>query len=538
MSSEALEYVIRIRGGSEGAAEIRKVDDAIGGTTGRVKTLGEESTRSTKKLGGMAGGVRGVGKALLAAGAGFVAWEAGKKAFGFTEELVKSTKQLTAATGMSTAESSRWAGVTAAVGGNAGQSAMAFQKLASAAQKQTDATHKGIAAHKLISSAALAGTQPLERLGISTAYLEKHQKNLGPVMEEVVSKIHGMSNSTARASVLSNLFGRGWKQLSPILLEGKDHLDGLLKAAKEMGVELKGNSADALEQLREKQIRASLATESLRLRFTELAAKPMGDVLQGFSALTLAIEKNEWGKFNEQAVKIGTTFTKIAEVILPHVAESFGHMAPIILKAFVHGFMSASLGGQAVIAAVLLHKLGLDAAVFRGAGHMAVKAFTATFAGEEASFAIAGTAAGAAFEVAFVAAGVVGAVILGKKIGEILSPAKTEDVGPHGEHWSAERTKGQQRKEESKFHSSLKTPKQRHEAEIVHKRLTGLPIPHQRHAPAAKVPALASGGLPQSPFAAGGRETASVGDIHVHIDGRKLFRVNARQALEEQAAGG
>lgn len=568
--SETLQYLIEIRGGAEGAAEIRKVDDAMGKTAKSTKAVGEESGKAVGKLNSAAGGIRSVGKALFAAGAGFVAWEAGKKSFEFTHEMLLSTKQLTSAFGLSTQEASRWSGVTAAVGGNAGQSAVAFQKLSKAADTQTHATKEAIAAGKIQSAAALEGKGPLEKLGISTAYLEKHQKNLGPVMELLVDRIHKTGDAQTKGAVLSTLFGRGWRQLSPILLEGKEHLEGLMNVAKEMGVELKGDAGKALEEFREKQIRAKLATEGLQLRFTELAAKPMGDLLQGFSSLALAVQHNDWTAFDKQTQKIGETFTHIAQTILPKVAESFGHMAPAVLKGFIHGFGSASLGGQAVIAAVLLTKIGLTKAVLGTLAASSANLFLKPFgvkvqggvvksvekaavisAGEDAAFAEAGATAGGTFSSAFAAAlPVAAAVALGYSAyvvgktafgGNAAEPFGGDPYGrsgpapgehtltPHdrtvlaGEKAVAEKKREDEHKAFVKTHPHFQERATREEEE------KGWRPKKKGYAPSQPWPIL-------PPARAHGSST-EIRDIHVHVDGRKLFTVNARQALQAEAAG-
>lgn len=564
--SEALEYVIRIRGGPESAAQVRLVESAVRSTGGSMKTLGKESELAGTKLGKATSGVRALGKGLIAAGAGFLAWEAGKKSLDFTEELLKSTKQLEHVGGLTTAEASRWAGVTSAVGGNAQQSAMAFQKIANAAEKQVISTQKQIAAGKVANSTIIAGTEPLEKLGLSTAFLEKHQHNLAPVMEAVVDRIGKGNNVIKDSSTLTNLFGRGWKQLSPLLLEGKKHLDDLLGTAKEMGVELKGNAGQALEELREKQIRASLASEGLRLRFTEIAAKPLGDLLQGFSALSIAIQKNEWGKFDKQAVKIGQTFTKIAEVILPHVAETFGHMAPIVLKGFANGFTHASIGGQLVIAGLILTKLGLTKSIFTGLAASSANLFLAPFGlkvrggvvkaveksavvtgAEEGAFAGAGGEAGAAFSGGFAAALTgAAAIALGYSAASV---AKTAFGGNNAEPFGGGifPKSSEKNRHPKKEREALAKQKQQGETVLLPngeeiKEVEGKVV-ERKHAgktvKSARAKELTERERGEGRFAkkASAHDSAEVKDLHLYADGRKILQVNARQIQLAQAAG-
>lgn len=567
MASEAIEFVVKLRGGPTAAADVRKVREEVGKLGGSVKKVGSESGKAAPGLRQAERGITGVGKALIAAGAGFVAWEAGKKAFEFTHELTISTKQLSSAFGLGTQEASRWAGVVAAVGGNSSQAGVAFQKVAAAAEKQTQATRKLIAQEKIHSATTLRGVEPLEKLGLSTAYLEKNQKNLGPVMEKVITNIHGISNAQVKGSVLTNLFGRGWKQLSPILLEGGNHLKHLMDLAKEFGVEI--GSEKGIEDFRERTIESNLATEGLRLRFTELAAKPMADLLKGFSDLSLAIQTGQWDKFNAQAQKMGEVFSHTAEVVIPHVAETAGHLAPIVFKAFVKGFLHASFAGQALIGLLVIKKLGLTEQVFGGAGHFLAGKLAGGMAGESGAISLVGGKFGGLFGKAFIAAAIGAGIysfLKNSDTEEPLSEAFHDIFGGHTalENKNAESQKAERQHylhhragQEAKFQKGRDpyrnlnaTPKLRSEVEAYdhkHHTLLGKPIPKAAMGGHVSMPGLVEVGErgPETLMLPAGAQVdplppGSLRDerpIVLKVDGRTFGIINRRNTLESMAAG-
>lgn len=569
--AESLEYILKVRGGQGGAAEVAKVREQLGKTGSTVEEVGKKSRSATSGLSGLTGGLKHLAGGLIAVGAGFAAWEGARHALEFTHELAIGTNKLATATHMNAQESSRWVAVASAMGVPQTELGQGFTALSRAAEEQATSTGKNVTA--------------FDRLGISQQFVNAHGHDFKAVLDAAVQGMDNLQGGTEKASLEQKVFGRGWQSLNPLLKEGSKHLEEQLGWAKQFGVELGGNTSQQLEELSNQETKATLAGDGLRLSFAKVAEGPLIEMLQGFSQLAGALRTGDWRAFDKEAEHMGDVVSHLVETALPHVAETAGHLAPAVAAGFWRGFQHANLGGELALGLLVAHKFGLDSMAFHAVGGVAMGLFAggvraawgvvalaggaigtafagafesatlaamyawdavAVFAGPEvmAAMASAGAIAGGGFELAFVGALGIIAFELGKKLGEwfhqlhfhfdaarILQgkspiwitedPTKAEAAAASERHLEA-------------FAGTPGILKPGGIAKAAETRI------HQRafhvHADASGPKGSSAAGEAQvTPLAPG--SLAFGGDIVLKVDGRELARITKRQIQSAQAQG-
>jgi hypothetical protein len=531
-----IEFVVKLKGGEQSAAEIRKVESAVSGVGGKMRAVGAESERQGKRVGAFGGGLKKLALGLGALGAGYAAYAGAKNAISYTTTLAKATNVLSKNTSLSAGEASRLAGVTEVMGISAGKLGMLIRNLSQQQVKQAGNTNHSATA--------------FEKLGISQQFAKRHLGDFQGTLSMVLDKLKEHGKTADLVTTKAELFGRGWKEVDGILREGSKGFNKWMETAKKFGVELQ-STAD-ITKLIHAQKEYELALDGLKIKFTQIAAGPLTSLLGGFSNLIKLGKEAKWGSFNREIDKIGGTMSHLAEKVMPRIAESFARIAPAVFKAFVRGFLNANPGAQGLLALVLLSKLGFTSAVFSGAGKKLGGKLVGGMAAESGAFAAAGATLGAAFEVAFLAAAVVGVAILAYKIGKLLSPAEKEYVDPTGKPLSPDQVKTQG-KAEAKHEHALRERSRKEDPGLAHREAA-----YERKRKAAGIPKAAMGGrtvtsglvevgergrevvhLPQGavvdPLRPG--SLADNRPIILKVDGRVLARVNRRETLQSQAAG-
>lgn len=549
MSEQPIEFIIKLRGGQQAAADAKLVDKAISGVGGTMKRVGDSSVAEGKRISAFGGGLKRVALGLGAIGAGYASWSAAKSAITYTTDLAKSTNVLSKATGMSVGQTSSLIAVSGALGVESNKLGMLFVKLGKATIAQAESTGK----HKTA----------FDRLGISQVEARAHLNDTAGMLDIVTHKLATEHVPAAqKAALMTELFGRGWQTLAPLLLEGSTGFGKLTKMAKEFGLELGGNGAESLKKFHEQQVESKLAMEGMQVSFTKLVAGPLGGMLSGFARLTVFARKGQWGEFDKEVGRIGQGFSTLAEKVLPKVAASFAHIAPAVLEAFWKGFVNAPLGAQLLMAGVLATKMGLTGGIFAGIGRGLGGKLAGGVESQAGSMGGVGGRWGGVFGKAFIA----GAIGVG-----IYSFLKnTSSERPLEEAWhsiTGEPNKLDSKREQSAASMAAERAAflKRHHAPTPHTkpfgsniRDPGLRHAAERYARAHHLPGAALGAntltagsllvgergpeILNMPAAAQIKPLApgSLADnrpIILKVDGRVLARVNRREARESQAAG-
>lgn len=542
--AETLEYVVSVRGGAQGAAQVRKLESAVSAAGGTMTRFGGASEKAAKRGAGFTSGLKGMVVQLgLVAGA-YKVVSAAKGAVAYTKTLAEGSAALDKATGLGIQRSSRMLAVAEALDIPTGALATSFKSLSKAAVKQAEDSGKTATA--------------FDKLGITTKFVRDHQHNFNAILDKTLERLSAMPKGIKKNTLESELFGKSFLKLNPLIGGGAQNLHRLLGIASKYGAELKGTDATKqLEELREAQVESRLASDGLRISFTKLAGPSLVSLLKGFAQLKNDIRTNNMADFGKQINKVAEVGEKALVIFEEHAIEGMGQTGPKLAKALWHGFSTASTQNQGLMIGAMLLKFGVAGKAFGFVGGHLADLFTGSFrrrsvkgvagaaaksaavvGAEDAAFAAAGTSAGGAFSAAFaLALPAAAAAALGYSayvVGKTAMPGNAAE--PFGNPYGRSVDKHPETKQEAAY-----TKKVREEpvmtllpnGKLVRNdpsEITAAPrhAPHH-HAPHAKAKAHA-GSVTHS-------DGAHVRDIHVHIDGRKLFTVNARQALLAQAAG-
>lgn len=513
MSDENIGFVVSLRGGSESAAEVRKVKEAITEAGGATRTLGAESRSAAGGASNFAGGLKRMAAGLLAVGAGYKLYNAAKGAISYTKELAESSNALTKATGLTIEESSRYVGVAGALEVSSGQLNMAFKSLAKQTETQSTKTHVSAdssSKHRLavigqelalaalekrmakgtISQAeynlqlekiklnasktesVLAPTKTaFDKLGISQQWVAKHGKDFNAVILEVTKRLNEMKGSPEKTKIETELFGRSWAALNPLLGEGSAHLEHVLAVSKKFGVELKGGINKELEELREAQLESTLASDGLRIAFTKTAAGPMINLLKGFARIKNFAREKNWPAFSKELGKAFTVVEHVVETFELRAIEGFGQIAPKMVTALWNGFKHASLPNKVLLAGIIATKFGLTGAIFSGIGSKLAGNIAGGMAKGEALGAVgtAGGALGGFFGKAFIAAAIGAGLYSFLKNSDTEEPLSEAFHGIFGGETALEKKRGAGQKAERQ--SFLATPKHKTEVSKYNKAL-------------------------------------------------------------------
>ena len=544
-------YTISLRGGEASAATAKKIGGEVEALGGKMRRVGSESEKAAKHTGALGGSLKHLAVGLGAVGAGYAAWSAAKGAISYTADLAKSTRTLSKATGLTVGQSSKLVAVSGALGVESNKLGMVFAKLGKATIAQSEATGKHVTA--------------FDRLGISQAEAKAHLNDTGGMLDLVTRKLATEHIPAAeKAALMTELFGKGWQSLGPLLLEGEAGLGKLTKAAKTYGLEISGKGGAAQKQLHEQMLESTLAMDGLKKSFAETAAGPLGKLLNGFAKLANYARKGEWGKFDGELERLSRQFETVAEKALPKIAEGFAKIAPKVALAFVKGFTHANLGGQLVLAGVLASKLGLTGPIFKSLGGRLMKSMTKGMVATEVVDAAGVTVAGS-FAGAFIAA--LPAALAAGGIAAVFSafmspPTKTVPVNKFDKNFRTGTPIPHAYGGEVKKTTYGYTAKDLREKE--HRETAGGYGATAKYGP-GRVPELggkpahgATGGTITSPglIEVGERgpeivhlpqgamidplkpgSLAAKIDLHVHLDGKDIAHSVRRQTLQSQAAG-
>jgi hypothetical protein len=321
-----------------------KITHAASGTTSRL-------TGAYKKLGTNAKWALG----LVGAGAVFGI----ESAISSTEELSKTTTNLSRNLGFTTRSASEWGAVAQAREISTSALSTSFGTLSS---KMVEAGRKG---GSLLT--------PFHQLGISQEEVEEGAHNFQGGLLRVAQALGEEEGGTKRNAAAKALLGRGYKELLPMFSKGSKGLQEQLHWADEFGVTLSGKTNKGLEDMIEAQRKNKVAMLGLKVSMTTalMPAISAGDEqLQEFistlnSPHLTAEEKIT--RIGQQFNGIETDLIKVIERALPEVASQAGRLGIVAAGSLAKGFVHSNVIGKVAIAGYVFDLLGGKSLALSGA---------------------------------------------------------------------------------------------------------------------------------------------------------------------------
>jgi hypothetical protein len=254
-----------------------------------------------RSLGSAFGGLKGmVGMGLGALGAGGLAFGL-KDIIGKTNEIATETEKFHSISGMGANTSLHYVAALKARGISAEAGGKAFGFLAKNLETAERQQYTFAVAQD---KAAAKGKQTTSLLGVQATAFQKLGINLGSfnrLSEEakfdlITKKFEAMAPGAKKTDLALRLFGRGGKDLLPVLENNNLALTKQMTLAERFFPTLKGGSK-TLDELREKQAESKMAWEGLEFTLGTTLAPVLSQVMGDFSSLIAEVEKGQgaWG---------------------------------------------------------------------------------------------------------------------------------------------------------------------------------------------------------------------------------------------------
>lgn len=215
-----------------------------------LKDTERQADRTTRS---MRSGFGSMGKSAIkgavGVGALFAAYRLAKGAVTDTVELAKASMGLSRVTGMELNQASQLISITKVRGVETQKLTMSFTVLS----KQMEAANKG----------SESATAAFKALGVSQATLKTGDTT--QAFKEAADGLAGMENGSKKTALASQLFGRGYQALFPILDLGSKGIQEQLDLAAKMGAELGTNNPKEIKKGLEAQRTMKLALIGLNV---------------------------------------------------------------------------------------------------------------------------------------------------------------------------------------------------------------------------------------------------------------------------------
>ena len=266
-----------------------------------IDTKGKKAGSAFETFGKVA---KGVGTAVTIAGTGITALGAAvTKVAGQNDVIDKMSQKI----GISTTSYQEWSYAM-------GQSGVDISKLQTAMVKVTDAADKALNGNKAYASS-------FATLGVALTNADGSMRSQEEILNESVLALADMEDTTQRAIIGNDLFGKSFSEMNPLLNEGSDGIAALKDRAHELGIILDEetikssvNFGDILSDLQ--QSLGAVATKGLA---------PLMPALQGAAEALTGLLSGREGAGEEFSSAITDFITKGIDTII--------NMLPTLMEA-------------------------------------------------------------------------------------------------------------------------------------------------------------------------------------------------------------
>ena len=194
-----------------------------------------------------------------------------------------------------------------------------------------------------IDDAKNGSSQAAERfakLGISMDDLSSMSRE--DIFAKVIEGMQGMADSTDRAALANDLFGKSGQELTPLFNETAESTAALKQQAHDLGMIMSDEAVAASADFND-------SLDTLKRTFTGVKNNIMGELLPGFTEIMTGLSellvcgedaKEKIQEGAQQLVdKLSQVFPRIADVLITLVA-SVAEIAPGIIDALVQGVVN------------------------------------------------------------------------------------------------------------------------------------------------------------------------------------------------------
>lgn len=360
-SSNLIDIRMKLSGGRavvSGLSETKTETEKLGKATSKTSRISHAATGTTSRLTTAFKAMGAHAKlafGLVGAGSLFAI----ESAVHNTEELSKTTTNLSKSFGLNVKAASEWGAVAQSREIDARSMSMSF---ASLSKQMVEAARKG-------------GTllTPFHQLGLSQEDVAKGAKNFSFGLNETLEALSAMPGGAKKMTAAKTVLGRGYQTLIPLLNESAMGFKEQLHWASEFGDTLDGKTSKTLEGMRIAQIKNKIAMHGLQVSVAEFltpAIEAGDEQLQNFiktlNSPNLTAEQ-KIKRISTQFQGIEADIIKVIERALPAVAEQAGRLGIVAAKSLGSAFLHANVLGKIAIAGYVFKLLGGKSLVLAGA---------------------------------------------------------------------------------------------------------------------------------------------------------------------------
>jgi hypothetical protein len=293
----------------------------------RATAATDKFGRATKKAGSN-NAFRNIGRSAVAATAGVVslygAYSQGKKAIDATTKLAKGTLQLQRVTNMSTRDASRFAAVLQERGIEANKASVSFTALS----KQIVAAQGGTA----------KAADAFKKLGVSQELIKKGDTQA--VLLKAADGLSKMGAGANRTALAAQLFGKGYKDLLPLLLMGSKGISEQTALAGKLGAEFSGSGLKSAKDFIKGQREMKTTTLGLQVALGTALMPTITSAMKEVTKFVLQFRDGtgRGGEFKDTLKSIYDTLKPIVTFLIDHPRVVAGAAAAYIaFKATLAG---------------------------------------------------------------------------------------------------------------------------------------------------------------------------------------------------------
>lgn len=348
-------------------SSLRKFDSSLSHSSSSANKAVKTTDRLGKSSRSLGTHLSNVAKYAVGAAAAYIGISEAKDAISTTEDLAKATISLNKNLGLSVKTASEWAAVAKTRGVDSQKLGMAFKTLSS----QVDSAAQGSA----------TAQKEFKRLGISQRELGKDSHNVNQLLFDVSDGIHKLGAGTARTTIESKLFGRGWQTIVPVLRDGSKELKNQLGLANKYGATFGGKTLNSVYDLVKAQRELQFAQLGIQIAFTEKVAPALIKVGLGIAKFIneMRTGTGAGGKFASVMRAVGKGLEVLYSIIRRAVIIIAGIVR--VVRKVIDAFSGMRASNKTVIASFrgLGQTLGNIASGLASPFIRATKAIIATF---------------------------------------------------------------------------------------------------------------------------------------------------------------
>jgi hypothetical protein len=144
----------------------------------------------------------------------------------------------------------------------------------------------------------------LADMGINANDAAGKAKPLEVLIPELADKFHAMGPGVESSALAVKLFGKQGQELLPVLLQGREAMEGAMHAARDMGLAIDQNAVDAVTRLKQAQDTLGDSATSLGRKISLAVIPPLADVTTGLNLYFENVSKiQQNGNFFERTLQ-------------------------------------------------------------------------------------------------------------------------------------------------------------------------------------------------------------------------------------------